>query len=684
MTLMRAVAPHTSTINHFSCTNPSGSSIHHGRYLPATSIHRRHLAIGPAWQRTSLGSTTTTPSFTSSACADRRPKTVCSSSSYTSTSSGDDNSDASATKQHGSESQQEDWGRKVMALPLEVAQTMAREDSHYLEKRQRSRWWRRKGSASFPLVPAETLEDAMADPPPLKLWQKVFPLGVIFFGASFNLAVLHALKDAIMVTAAGAETLPFLASLVVLPASLGFFVLYGRMVEALPSRTVFYAAITPLVAFYVLFAAVLYPAHGLLHPTGLVEAAAAFMPQGLIGLVKIVQYWTFSLFYCSAELWGSVVISVLFWSLANEVCTVSEAKSVYPLMGIAANVALVLSGSFVKLINKLPVVANGSTQAMLSSLVGGIVVMTATMMMAKAVLDKFVIGPYCSLDPTTASKPTAKKKNKGSLADSLRIIKSSTKITSLAVLVVSYGISHRLFEFSWKGALRTLYPTAQGYQGVLADVSIATGYATITFMLLGRYVFQYLGWRAAASATPVAMFLSGGAFFGLSLAAAAGVSIAGLTPIQMAYAGVAAGAVTQVFARSSKFSLFDPAKEMVYIEMSKEEKSKGKAAVDLLGSQLGKSGGAWITQLMLLLTGSLTASLPIVTLAFLGVIFSWLTAVTNLNNQLKAYEAEKAAAETAVSSSSGSSGSASENGGAVDGKGDGSGSGEVSVVAQAA
>lgn len=30
----------------------------------------------------------------------------------------------------------------------------------------------------------------------------------------------------------------------------------------------------------------------------------------------------------------------------------------------------------------------------------------------------------------------------------------------------------------------------------------------------------------------------------------------------------------QVFARSSKFSLFDPAKEMVYIEMTKEEKSK--------------------------------------------------------------------------------------------------------------
>ena len=55
------------------------------------------------------------------------------------------------------------------------------------------------------------------------------------------------LRDAIMVTTAGAETLPFLAAFVVLPASLTFFVAYGRMVEHLPHNLVFYASIAPLV-----------------------------------------------------------------------------------------------------------------------------------------------------------------------------------------------------------------------------------------------------------------------------------------------------------------------------------------------------------------------------------------------------------------------------------------------------
>ena len=66
----------------------------------------------------------------------------------------------------------------------------------------------------------------------------------------------------------------------------------------------------------------------------------------------MVENWTYSLFFLMAELWGAVVISVLFWTLANEVCTVKEAKTIYPLMGIAANVALVAAGNFMKLVNR--------------------------------------------------------------------------------------------------------------------------------------------------------------------------------------------------------------------------------------------------------------------------------------------------------------------------------------------
>ncbi len=57
------------------------------------------------------------------------------------------------------------------------------------------------------------------------------------------------------------------------------------------------------------------------------------------------------------------------------------------------------------------------------------------------------------------------------------------------------------------------------------------------------------GWMAAAAATPSIMLLAGAGFFGLSLAANQGISVAGMDPAAMAVAGVMAGAVTQVRCR---------------------------------------------------------------------------------------------------------------------------------------
>ena len=45
------------------------------------------------------------------------------------------------------------------------------------------------------------------------------------------------------------------------------------------------------------------------------------------GPVSILRNWTFCLFYVMAELWGSVVVSLLFWGFANQVREPSHAAS---------------------------------------------------------------------------------------------------------------------------------------------------------------------------------------------------------------------------------------------------------------------------------------------------------------------------------------------------------------------
>lgn len=65
----------------------------------------------------------------------------------------------------------------------------------------------------------------------------------------------------------------------------------------------------------------------------------------------------------------------------------------------------------------------------------------------------------------------------------------------------------------------------------------------------------------------------------------------------------------QVFGRGAKFSMFKPAEEMVYIGLDTESRTKGKAAIDVVGAQTGKSLGAIVQQVGHLASDSMVADL---------------------------------------------------------------------------
>jgi AAA family ATP:ADP antiporter len=109
----------------------------------------------------------------------------------------------------------------------------------------------------------------------------------------------------------------------------------------------------------------------------------------------------------------------------------------------------------------------------------------------------------------------------------------------------SFSLCCRLFEFAWKGQLRVLYPTVQGYQSVLADVATYTGMLTLASMVVSRLVFQHAGWGVAASVTPAVMGIAGIVFFAGSLVAGL-PSLSPETAAAIAGIGTTAGVVTQV------------------------------------------------------------------------------------------------------------------------------------------
>lgn len=111
----------------------------------------------------------------------------------------------------------------------------------------------------------------------------------------------------------------------------------------------------------------------------------------------------------------------------------------------------------------------------------------------------------------------------------------------------------------------------------------------------------------------------------------------GVTPLM---AAVLVGAAQNVFSKGSKYSLFDPCKEMAYIPLDQETKTKGKAAIDVICNPLGKSGGALIQQAMILGFGSLAASTPYLAVILFVIVGMWISAANSLNKEFTEAEME--------------------------------------------
>ncbi|TQD81530.1 hypothetical protein C1H46_032928 [Malus baccata] len=306
-----------------------------------------------------------------------------------------------------------------------------------------------------------------------------------------------------------------------------------------------------------------------------------------------------------AELWGSVVISVLFWGFANQITTVEEAKRFYPLFGLGANVALIFSGRTVKYFSKLRQNLGPGVDGWAMSLRG---MMSIVVMLGFAICGLYWwVNAYVPL-PTRSKKK--KEKPKMGTMESLKFLVSSPYIRDLATLVVAYGISINVVEVTWKSKLKAQFPSPNEYSSFMGDFSTATGIATFTMMLLSQVIFEKYGWGVAAKITPTVLLLTGVGFFSLILFGgplSPAIASLGMTPL---LAAVYVGALQNIFSKSAKYSLFDPCKEMAYIPLDEDTKVKGKAAIDVVCNPLGKSGGALIQQFMILTFGSLANSTP--------------------------------------------------------------------------
>lgn len=468
---------------------------------------------------------------------------------------------------------------------------------------------------------------------PVSTWElrKFVPLAIMIFITIFNFTLLRNAKDALFVTApgSGAESISFLKLWGVLPMTILCSMLYVKLRQMMSFEHGYYVILGIFMSFFLLFNLVLYPNVEFLHPSvawiqSLKDAYPRFQHA-----FPLLGNWSYALFYIFSELWGTFCLTILFWQFANDIVGPNEAKRFYPLLILTSNIGTILLSMVMKYLSKFSgyYIVTYSNYTIL-------VLATLMLFTFRWVNAKVLIDPKYTQD---VSQRTKKPKVKLGFMDSMKQLAQSEYVGLIAIMVMSYGVMTNFIEQTWKSQVKELYPTLEAYYGFMSSYVFWTGVIPMIFVYMGKGIVRRYGWLVVAIITPIIMTITGIVFFSYMVfteeLSSVLIYFGGLSPLVFA---VFFGMVGVILSKSSKYSFFDPAKEMAFIPLEHDLKVTGKAAADGVGGRLGKSGGGLIQQFLLVATAGNQMSIAPY-LGFFVVIISaiWLVSVVRLSKLYK-------------------------------------------------
>lgn len=483
--------------------------------------------------------------------------------------------------------------------------------------------------------------------------KKFIPMLIIYALIVFNYSILKTTKDTLVMTAkaSGAGTIPFIKVWVLMPMTLFVTYLYTKIANQYRREQIFYIMMALFVGFFALFAFVLYPFQNYIHPHAFADTLQSYLPEGFQGLIAMLRNWSFTLFYVMSELWGTTIMTVLFWGFANEVTSIQDAKRYYAILGVGANIATMLAGEAISYLSSdgfsLPFY-HGDSWGQSLSLISLVIVFSG---LASMLLFRYVNNAFYQHELKMNPMRVEPEKVRMGMRKNFAYLARSKYLICIAIIVLSYNISLNMIEVVWKDQLHHQFPNPTDLNAFNGKVIWWIGaLSTLLSLAVTGPVTRRFGWTVSALVTPVILLITGALFFFCHYFRETSflnhlAMILGTTPLMLI---VLIGSAQNVFSRACKFTFFDTTKEIAFIPLSPESKLKGKAAIDGVGSRLGKSGSGLIHQSLIITLGSVSMSTPVVG-AFLGLFFmGWLAAVKSLGKQFDELSQSPVEADTAV------------------------------------
>ncbi len=467
---------------------------------------------------------------------------------------------------------------------------------------------------------------------------KFIPMASMLFMVLLNYNLVRLMKDGVVITLIGAEVINFIKLWVETPSAALFVIIYSKMCNVTTQERAFRYISYFFLGYFVLFGFVLFPYNNYINLSDNISNALILSFPHLKWFILMAAKWSYVLLYVLGEMWPVVIGTFLFWQLANKLTTTQEAPrfySFYKFFGLFSLIFVGITGEYITSeISLFRCIFTGANDILPSC---------GPMRALSFVIG--VSGLFCIFIQQYMEKKFVLKQNKTpevlslSIKESAKIILSSKVLWLIMLIILSYHVVITLIEGMWFFKVRELYPYTEQFIHYQSRVMYYCGISSIICAYFGNILMQRMGWRAGALATPITILLVGTAFFifviwsdylGMMILNIFHVSIPILSLVVMS------GTVQNVLIKGVRYSIYDASREILYIDMDKEIKTKGKAATDMLGSKLGKSAGA--TAQMIIFTlypmSNYNSIAPLLMVILIITCILWIQSVNSLKKNM--------------------------------------------------
>ena len=404
----------------------------------------------------------------------------------------------------------------------------------------------------------------------------------------------------------GALYTPFIRMMCILPISALLFVYYLYVKRRSSTLHAYYAIVLPILTYFVAYATfteshvVMMTQH-----SAWLQAWIDYYPP-IEFIAGILVHWDKTLYYVFCEAWGPFTLVILFWQIANETYTESEAKTLYPVFSMLGGAGIIISALLIGQMGHHP----------------NITLLTTQVICAIGLINCWLV---TLIWQGRTEYLAAKPKHSIGLRQGIKLALTTPHILYLTLCIISFSILCNIYENSVRNIILQHYQSEQAVFKFWGSFFMGKGLLVVSANILSKFLLRRVGWFYVAITTPIVSIAS--IHIALSIPSLNLVSIFGQTQYLLSLL-----ALLLQLNFAVKYAFFDPTKEMAYIPLTDAQKTYGKTVADGLGSRAGNIGSG-LVQTIAIFAASGSDFLQVA--PYLLVICSalsavWIWAISNL------------------------------------------------------